>query len=652
MTRRERMGLLAATLALFAAAASMVRYGLDLSDEGYIVYPAAQVASGLVPYRDINTLYTPLAWYLHAALFKIVGVELIPLRLLFSAVAVLLAAGVYLVARRFVTWPFAAVAMATFALVFPIPRTWAPYPAWYAMLGLLIGLLAVLQWIDDRRDRWLVATGIACALAFGTKPNLGLFGLMAFFGFFLLQARALARSSDPARGQDHTLLPGAALSGLQAGYVLACLAAFWLLVRGVATPGNQVLLLSSLALAGLATTERPSGPVEAHVVWEVVRRGAVVAIAFVLATLPWYVAVSSAAGWGLTFDTIFRSGARNAYAVYGAILLPNRDAWEALAWILAGALAAAALGFAARRGWLRRRLLLTGLAAVPVVGAGAVAWRARAAGIDVVQYLRTNLDTRLQRGSIEETEFITYLPFLAVWGVALLVLWRGRRSAAPAPRQRLLVWFAAVSLFQYYPRASSLHVAFLIAPFLVLAEVLRAAAWERIARLIRQPVWRTVAALLLLVFPLFTLPSAVRARADRLRDETLIDLPHAGVFTSTANATQLRLVSERLAALPPGANVFAYPAMPMVYLLTDNQNPTRESYLPSGYLDEAATRAVAERLEQAKPRYVVWDQELVDRWGLRPSDRPLVDYIWSTYQPIAVERAWVLLERREAAPPG
>jgi hypothetical protein len=83
-----------------------------------------------------------------------------------------------------------------------------------------------------------------------------------------------------------------------------------------------------------------------------------------------------------------------------------------------------------------------------------------------------------------------------------------------------------------------------------------------------------------------------------------------------------------------------------VYLLTDHPNPTRQSYLPAGYLSEEDGRAVIERLEATQTRYLVRDQQRLSRWGLVPTDRPLADYIWATYEPVGSHRGWILLERR------
>ncbi len=107
----------------------------------------------------------------------------------------------------------------------------------------------------------------------------------------------------------------------------------------------------------------------------------------------------------------------------------------------------------------------------------------------------------------------------------------------------------------------------------------------------------------------------------------------------------MQFAARNLASLPPGAPVFVYPADPMIYLLTDHPNPTREDYLPAGYLDTARQQDVIDRLKSTRTRFVIWDQDQVDRWGLAATDRLLVDYIWRSYQPVSAERAWILLER-------
>jgi hypothetical protein len=211
----------------------------------------------------------------------------------------------------------------------------------------------------------------------------------------------------------------------------------------------------------------------------------------------------------------------------------------------------------------------------------------------------------------------------------------------------LLGLFLATFLFQLYPSASYQHVLFCVGPFLAAAAGLQDRLWGWLAPRLGGGAWRALGAAALLAFPTMLAPAAARDRAEYLRTQGFADeRSPAGVRTTLANHEQLRAVAEAFAGLPAGAPVFAYPASPSVYFFTGHPNPTRESYLPSGYVDEARQRAVIAHLEATRARFVVWDQGLVDRWGLRAEDRVLVDYLWAAHEPVRAMGPWLILERR------
>lgn len=637
VSRREWALLAAVWLVLFLAAASVARYGLDPGDEGAVLYPSVQVAQGLVPYRDFSALYTPLTWYLHAALFRLTGVEIVAVRVLFAAVGAALVVGVYLLARQFVRPAFAVVPLVSYMLLFPIPHYWAPYPAWYALAGALVALLATLRWIEERRDGWLVGAGAGCAFAFASKPNVGLFGALALGGFLVLAGDRLF----PKAHAEQARTGGPALRALS---LTAIVFVFWLLLRGAARPGNQVLFLGSLAAAGLASfppraSFRVRGPLRSILL---------LAAGFLAPTLPWYAALSSVAGWQTTFDAVFLQGARTAEAFYAPVLLPSRDAVEGLAWPAAGFLAAVGLGWAGRRRAALRPRLLIGLAALSIIAIAVLSVRASATGVSPLQYLATNLNTRLQRTATEETDLATYLPFALLWlGIGLVVAsrrWPDGPRARP-PRLELLVWFLAIFLFQLYPRASYMHALFVVGPFLPVLAIARARVWRSLRGGVRHPLARAAAFAPLLVFPALLVPGAWQLRARGLQQSPYLPLPHAGIYTN--NGGKLERLTARIAELPPGEPIFTYPMSPLLYLLTDRPNPTRENHLQPGYVDQRGQADVIQRLEATRTRYVVWDQEMVNRWGLRASDRLLVDYLWRRYAPVLGQAGgWLLLERQ------
>lgn len=669
LPRREVLALVAGWLALVLWWSSAAQYGIDLSDEGYIVYPSVQVAQGLVPYRDINSLYTPLSWYLQAGLFKLVGVDLVPLRWLFAGVSGLLVAAVYLLVRREASWPWALVGAAAYVLVLPLPQIWTPYPAWYALLGLLGAALAVGRWLHDRRHRYLYLAGLGCALAFGTKPSLGLFGLLGIGGFFVLQARGvfgpLDRQAGTAGSTGLPPIPGSGALGVSAGrrlarwtvpavqalFVVAVGVAFYGLMGSVTNAGTLLALVGTIVLAGLALVERPAHDDLATLARGVLAVGVRIGIAFLAATLLWYVPISLAAGWEVTFDSVFRAGARTAQAFNQPLQPPSPDAVEVIAEALLAAGLVAGLAVSARRRWLTRQRLVWGAGAVLAGTVLFVAARGFASGLGPIGYALGNVAARWGRPASEETDLLVYLPFVAAWltsGVLLVRRWRFGRTAEVADlRMGLLLWLAPLVLAQVYPHASYRHVQFSIGPFIALIALLQARLWRwAAARLPRGVAWKVAAAALLLLFPAVYVPSSLRSRAQATAlSATLVEPGGGTLLVAREDADRIAFVRQAFSRLSAGAPVFAYPAMPMVYLLTGHPNPTRESYLPPGYVDASRQRDVITALEATRTRYVAWDEGLVAQWGLTPADVVLADYLRSAYRAVDRQGSWVLLER-------
>jgi hypothetical protein len=560
--------------------------------------------------------------------------------------------GLYLLARQYVRPFFAGLVLATFALLFPIPQVWTPYPAWYALGGLLVGLLAMLRWLAVRCERWVVAAGLGCAWAFASKPNLGLFGLAAFGGFFLLHAQSLDAPTMATRPRRAGAFRW--LVALQAALLLALVGAFGMLLLRAATPPNTGLFLASLAASGTLLIQDSGTAAEGVLARRALRRLAILVGVFVLATTPWYIALSAVAGWGLTFDTIFLSGARAAAApsFYAPLLLPDADAVVLGAAVGAGALIVVAPGMLRRLPPARRRAGLLVAGALAVAGAGLIVIRAVVVGRSLSDELGMVLREGLFRDAVTTTDFVMYVPFLALWlGIGTLAWQRAcpLRATWPALQHALLVWFLALFLFQLFPRVSYMHLLLTIGPFLVLLESLRARLWNWAAAPVRV-VWRPLLFGPLLLFPALLLPVQVNLRLLALAQSHDLALPHAaGIQTNGETAAQLRFARQGLKSLGPNDSLFAYPAMPYAYLLLGHANPTRENYLPGGYWGEDRQRLTIAQLEQAQPRFVLWDQELVDRWGLFAADRLLVNYLWTRYRAIGSAQHWVLLQREAPA---
>ena len=188
-----------------------------------------------------------------------------------------------------------------------------------------------------------------------------------------------------------------------------------------------------------------------------------------------------------------------------------------------------------------------------------------------------------------------------------------------------------------YPRADSAHALVASPPILV------AAAWA-LSRL--RPRLLAVA---LLGVPLLAVAPQVAWRADLLLAEPYapLGLARAEVLVPSATAVDTRGVVEFVQVnTPPGAPLFVYPAAPLLNFLAERPNPTRFEHFFPGTLSQRDFDSAIAELEEARPRYVIWDHRGVVWWGTEPANRPLSDYLWTCYRQVAAFNLYLVLERR------
>lgn len=191
---------------MIAAAAAfglpLVRRGIVLSDEGYLLQQALDLLGGRVLYRDMDAFITPGAWFLLAGLFAIVEPSVIASRYL---VLVVYVATCWTALRIVlpVAGRAAALGAAGALLLFSV---WA-FPAWtfafyspIAILFVLLGLERLLAWQRSGRVRDLLAVGVLLGLAVCTKQNYGVFALCG--ASIAWAATRLSRADEPGGGLD------------------------------------------------------------------------------------------------------------------------------------------------------------------------------------------------------------------------------------------------------------------------------------------------------------------------------------------------------------------------------------------------------------------------------------------------------------------
>lgn len=157
--------------------------GFNLYDEGNAVYSATLIMAGALPHVDFLTLYTGGVYYFYALLFSIFGVEIGLVRLLLAILIGLLAVITVRLAGRFMPSPWHFIPGVVFLLSFPLNPT--AYHSWYAVLGHMLLMVALLRYLETGEGRLLLFGGLAAGVAFLSKQTMGAFSLTSLIAFLI-----------------------------------------------------------------------------------------------------------------------------------------------------------------------------------------------------------------------------------------------------------------------------------------------------------------------------------------------------------------------------------------------------------------------------------------------------------------------------------
>ncbi len=177
---------------------SVLRDGWYPHDEGALGQSAERVLGGEVPHRDFAEIYTGLLSYMNAAVFAVLPISSIAMRVPLLLGALLWLGAMYRVLLRF-TPPLGAGLAAITAFVWSVPNYPAPIPSWYILFVTTFAALALLRWHETRLARWLVVAGAMGGVAFLFKLT-GIFVLMG--GGLALVAAEVPAHMTPARTVD------------------------------------------------------------------------------------------------------------------------------------------------------------------------------------------------------------------------------------------------------------------------------------------------------------------------------------------------------------------------------------------------------------------------------------------------------------------
>ena len=224
--------------------ASCLTRGWIPHDSGMLAESAEWVLHGRVPYRDFVEVYTGGLSYLNALAFRLLGVNLLSLRIPLFLFFLGWVPAIYFIARRF-AGPALAGVITLLSVAWSVPNYPEAMPSWYNLFFTTWGTLALVRYTESERKRWLWVAGICAGLSFLIKIS-GLYFVAPALLFFVYREQLLSR--------DNAGSPG--LAGLPYRVFTTCgLGAFVLvltrLISQRPTAGEYFqFLLPSAALAG------------------------------------------------------------------------------------------------------------------------------------------------------------------------------------------------------------------------------------------------------------------------------------------------------------------------------------------------------------------------------------------------------------------
>jgi hypothetical protein len=181
-TRRAHLVACAAVVA-FAAVylAPMMVKGWVPFDDGTLAQSAHRILMGELPHRDFDEGYTGGLSLMNAVAFRVLGENLVTLRLVLFAAILAVMPACYYIASRFAS-PIAAAGLCVAAAVASFPSYPAAMPSWYNLILALLGCAALLRYLEVGHRRWLFVAGL-CG---------GLSVLIKIIGVYFIAAGALS----------------------------------------------------------------------------------------------------------------------------------------------------------------------------------------------------------------------------------------------------------------------------------------------------------------------------------------------------------------------------------------------------------------------------------------------------------------------------
>src|SRR5260370_12521208 len=128
-------------------------------DDGILGESDIRVPQGQLPHTDFVEIYTGGLSFIHAAAFRVFGVNLLSLRICVFLFFLAWVPALYCIALRF-TPPVTAGMVALLAIAWSFPNYEAAMPSWYNLFFATFGAAALLRYLEVRSRRWLFISGL------------------------------------------------------------------------------------------------------------------------------------------------------------------------------------------------------------------------------------------------------------------------------------------------------------------------------------------------------------------------------------------------------------------------------------------------------------------------------------------------------------
>jgi hypothetical protein len=223
-------------------------------DDGILAQSALRVLQGQLPHSDFVEIYTGGLSFIHAAAFRVFGVNLLSLRICVFLFFLAWVPAVYYIALRF-TPPLTAGMVALLAIAWSFPNYEAAMPSWYNLFFATFGAAALLHYLEVRTRRWLFIAGLCGGISI----------LIKVIGFYYVAGVLLFLTFLEQSGNDNeqrgTEKNSWGYRVFSAGALLAFLGTLiYVLHRRLAAGEFYHFLLPSLAVVGtILLGERKAG---------------------------------------------------------------------------------------------------------------------------------------------------------------------------------------------------------------------------------------------------------------------------------------------------------------------------------------------------------------------------------------------------------